>query len=404
MGGMKKILTVPSECVYPTQDNAEGNLVLAKGDYIVKSEELKYMVIELLGVGTFGQVFRCVSNEGDEVAIKVVKSINRYFQYEMNEVRILKKLKENNLNEYFVELFDAFIYKQHLCIVIEILSKNMYDLTKIFRFSGINYTFLRTLLRQVLEGLHELHSLGIVHCDLKPENILLSDYFGCKVKIIDFGSSTTKTLSSIFYVQSRFYRAPEVILGIPYSSSIDIWSFGCLAYELFIGRPLFPGKDNKDQIMKIHNFYPTGLPLFMLEHGVNTNLYFKPDGGYKSEYNNEDKFTVQHMIDKIYTKYGTKEEHDSFIDLLLRVLNPSYLERSLPHSLLKHSFFNEIPAQSGSDIVRFGAKATPKEDLKTRKMSLFDFRSYDVDEEGYKNERKGSLFDPNHENRYNKQF
>jgi len=165
---MKRVLTVPSECVYPTQDNSEGNLVLSKGDFIVKSDETKYMVIELLGVGTFGQVFRCVSNEGDEVAIKVVKSINRYFQYEMNEVRILKRLKEHGLTDYFVELIDAFIYKQHLCIVLELLGKNMYDLTKIFRFSGINYGFLRSLLRQVLEGLYELHNMGIVHCDLKP--------------------------------------------------------------------------------------------------------------------------------------------------------------------------------------------------------------------------------------------
>lgn len=402
---MKKILTVPSECVYPTQDNVEGNLVLSKGDYIIKSEETKYMVIDLLGVGTFGQVFRCVSNEGEEVAIKVVKSINRYFQYEMNEVRILKKLKEHALTDYFVELIDAFIYKQHLCIVIELLGKNMYDLTKIFRFTGINYAFLRSVLRQVLEGLYELHNLGIVHCDLKPENILLSDYFACKVKIVDFGSSTTKTLSSVFYVQSRFYRSPEVILGIPYGNAIDVWSFGCLAFELFTGRPLFPGKDNKDQIMKIHEFYPNGLPVFMLEHGVNTNLYFDAKNGYKQE-PSHDRFTIQHMIDKIYSKHGTREEHEMFIDLLMRVLNPSYLERALPHTLLKHDFFN-MPTQQQQqhiDIVRFGPRATPKEDPKTRKMSMYDFRPYDVEDDSFTSARKGSLFDPDHENRYNKQF
>ncbi|ELA42371.1 CMGC/DYRK/YAK protein kinase [Vittaforma corneae ATCC 50505] len=400
---MKKVLTIPSECIYPTQDNVEGNLVLSKGDYIIKSDDTKYMAIELLGVGTFGQVFRCVSNEGDEVAIKVVKSINRYFQYEMNEVRILKQLKEHGLTEHFVELFDAFIYKQHLCIVIELLGKNMYDLTKIFRFTGVSYNFLRTLLRQILEGLHELHNLGIIHCDLKPENILLADYFTYKVKIIDFGSSTTRTLSSSFYVQSRFYRAPEVILGIPYSSSVDMWSFGCLAFELFTGKPLFPGKDNKDQIMKIHDFYPNGLPLFMLEHGSNTSLYFNAENGYKSE-PNSDKFTAQHMIDKIYSKYGTKEEHEMFVDLLMRVLNPSYLERLPPHSLLKHEFFN-IPTQlPGADIVRYGARPTPREDPRMRKMSLYDFRSYDMDDDSFTNKRKGSLFDPDHENRYNRQF
>lgn len=401
---MKKILTQPSECIYPTSDNIDGNLILAKGDYIYKLDETKYMVIELLGIGSFGQVFRCISNEGDEVAIKVVKSINKYFQYEMNEVRILKRIKEQGLNQYFVELYDAFIYKQHLCIVLELLGKNMYDITKIFKFQGINYQYLRPVIKQLLEGLCELHNQGIVHCDLKPENILLYDYFNYKIKIIDFGSSTTKALSSVFYVQSRFYRAPEVILGISYSSSIDTWSFGCIAYELLTGHPLFPGKDNKDQLLKIHNFLPHGLPLFMLEHGKNTHLYFeKINNSYVFD-NSQDYFNLKKFKDKIYCNPGTKQEHDLFIDLLLRALNPSYLERSLPHNLLKHPFLQEHPpSKPHMDIIRAGA-ASPrvsKLDQKNRKMSLYEIRPFDVEDKVYDSKRKGSLFDPEHENRHN---
>lgn len=402
---MKKVLTSPSKRVYPTQDNVDGNLIVCKGDYIVKSEDLKYMVIELLGIGTFGQVFKCVSNEGDEVAIKVVKSMNKYFQYEMSGVRVLKRLKECNLTEFFIELHDAFIYKQHLCIVVELLGKSMYDLTKIFRYSGIGYPYLKTILHQVLEGLYELHNLGIVHCDLKPENILLADYFTYKIKIIDLGSSTSKALSSVFYVQSRFYRAPEVILGIPYSSSIDIWSFGCLAYELFTGKPLFPGRDNKDQIIKIHEFYPNGLPQFMLEHGLNSGLYFDRNDSHRI-LSNPDRFTVQTMIDVIYSRGGSKQDHDMFIDLLMQALNPSYLERALPHNLLKHEFFNftsEVDPEF--DRLRFGNRKTPKEDPKMRKMSMYDLGSYDMDKDGgFGAKRKGSLFDPEHENRRNNMF
>lgn len=398
---MKKILTTPSECVYPTQDNVDGNLVIAKGDSIVKSDEIKYMVIELLGVGMFGQVFRCISNEGDEVAIKVVKSINKYFQYEMNEVRILKRIKEQRLNDYFVKLYDAFIYKQHLCIVIELLGKNMYDLTKIFRYRGIGYSFLKVILQQLLKGLYELHNQGIVHCDLKPENILLADYFAYKVKIIDFGSSTTRALSSIFYVQSRFYRAPEVILGISYSSAIDMWSLGCIAYELFVGHPLFPGKDNRDQILRIHDFFPTGLPVFMLEHGENTHLYFEKENNYRSPVN-PSKFTIQSMMEKIYERAGSRKEHDQFIDLLLCALNPSYLERALPLTLLKHPFFsNDSEHVQNPDVTRIGPRHLPNDDQRMRKMSMYDFRPFDVDSGSYTSMRKGSLFDPDHENRYN---
>lgn len=402
---MKKVLTSPSRRIYPTQDNEDGNLIVCKGDYISKSDDTKYMVIELLGVGTFGQVFRCVSTEGDEVAIKVVKSMNKYFQYEMNEVRVLKKIKECNLTNSFVELYDAFVYKHHLCIVIELLGKNMYDLTKILRYSGIGYPYLKSVLHQVLEGLQELHNLGIVHCDLKPENILLADYFTYKVKIIDFGSSTTRGLSSAFYIQSRFYRSPEVILGIPYSCSIDVWSFGCLAYELFTGKPLFPGKDNKDQLIKIHEFYPNGLPQFMLEHGVNSPLYFDRSDNFKIT-NNPSRFTIQSMIDVVYSKVGTKQDHDMFIDLLLQTLNPSYLERALPHSLLKHEFFNfSSPIDEDTDQLRFGNRKTPIEDPKLRKMSMYDLGSYDMDKDaGFNAKRKGSLFDPEYENRRNNMF
>lgn len=399
---MRKVLTTPSECIYPTQDNVDGNLVVAKGDRITKSESIKYMAIELLGVGMFGQVFRCVNNEGDEVAIKVVKSINKYFQYEMNEVRILKKIRELHLNDYFVKLHDAFIYKQHLCIVVELLGMNMYDITKIFRYNGIGYSFLKIILQQLLRGLYELHNQGVVHCDLKPENILLSDYFTHKVKIIDFGSSTTRALSSMFYVQSRFYRAPEVILGIPYSSAIDMWSLGCIVYELFVGHPLFPGKDNKDQIHRIHNFFPGGLPLFMLEHGENTHLYFEKENGYKLS-SSSGKFTIQSMIEKIYEKEGTKKDHDQLVDLLLCALNPSYLERALPLMLLKHPFFSSgSECVQGPDVTRIGPRHLPGDDQKFRKMSMYDFRPFDVDDRTYTSTRKGSLFDPDHENRYNK--
>lgn len=401
---MKKILTIPSECVYPTQDNIEGNLVISKGDTIVKSDDTKYMVIELLGVGTFGQVFRCVSNEGEEVAIKVVKSINKYFQYGMNEVRILKRLREAGLTERFAVLCDAFVFKQHLCIVLEVLGINLYELTKIFRFRGVSYRVLKTFLKQVLEGLHELHSQGIVHCDLKPENILISDLLRHKVKIIDFGSSVTRTLSSVFYVQSRYYRAPEVILGIPYSSSIDMWSFGCLAYELFCGRPLFPGVNNKDQIIKIYEFFPEGLPLFMLEHGENADLYFDEEAT-QSIQNNTKKFTKERMIERIYEKFGSEEDHDAFIDLLLKSLNPSYLERALPHTLLNHPFFkSENELDDVLETVRVAARPISDEKAeKNRKMSLCELNTQQFyKEEKYTTMRKGSLFDPEQENRFNR--
>lgn len=88
----------------------------------------------------------------------------------------------------------------------------------------------------------------MIHCDLKPENILLKDPAKSGIKIIDFGSSCFQGERVYTYIQSRFYRAPEIILGIPYTPAIDMWSFGCIMAEFAMGYPLFPGEDEGDQL------------------------------------------------------------------------------------------------------------------------------------------------------------
>jgi len=89
---------------------------------------------------------------------------------------------------------------------------------------------------------------NIIHCDLKPENILLKNPNKSGIKIIDFGSSCFTQEQIYTYIQSRFYRAPEIILGIRYTSAIDIWSFGCILAELYSGYPIFPGENENDQL------------------------------------------------------------------------------------------------------------------------------------------------------------
>ena len=83
---------------------------------------------------------------------------------------------------------------------------------------------------------------------MKPENILLKDPSKSGIKIIDFGSSCFQGERVYTYIQSRFYRAPEIILGIPYTPAIDMWSFGCMMVEFAMGYPIFPGEDEIDQL------------------------------------------------------------------------------------------------------------------------------------------------------------
>ena len=87
---------------------------------------------------------------------------------------------------------------------------------------------------------------GIIHCDLKPENILLREPTKSAIEIIDLGSSCYTHEKIYTYIQSRFYRAPEIMLGIPYTTRIDMWSFGCILAELFKGYPIFPGESESE--------------------------------------------------------------------------------------------------------------------------------------------------------------
>lgn len=96
-------------------------------------------------------------------------------------------------------------------------------------------TILQVITRQCLEALVYLHDLGIIHCDLKPENILVKSYRKCEIKVIDLGSSCFQSDNLSLYVQSRSYRAPEVILGHSYDHKIDLWSLGCILAELYSG-------------------------------------------------------------------------------------------------------------------------------------------------------------------------
>ena len=131
------------------------------------------------------------------------------------------------------------------------MSINLYEFLKLNDFEGLSLSLVRRFAIQLLYSLKFLKENDVIHCDLKPENILLKDPSKSGIKIIDFGSSCFQDERVYTYIQSRFYRAPEIILGIPYTPCIDMWSFGCIMAEFAMGYPIFPGEDETDQISLI---------------------------------------------------------------------------------------------------------------------------------------------------------
>ncbi len=127
--------------------------------------------------------------------------------------------------------------------------------------------------KQILLALQKLHELHIIHADLKPENILIKSFSNRILKVIDVGSSSFFHDQPMFYVQTRSYRAPEVILGCPYDEKIDIWSLGCIIAEIFTGQVLFEN-DNKIGILARMQGIRGPWPSWMIEKGEYVNKYF----------------------------------------------------------------------------------------------------------------------------------
>lgn len=173
------------------------------------------------------------------------------------EIRILdflKKLDEKsapNASINVVHMIDHFDFRNHKCITFELLSGNLYELIKKNKFLGFEMDLVRKFAYAILRCLEALQAKKLIHCDLKPENILLKQSGRSGIKVIDFGSSCFESQRIYTYIQSRFYRAPEVILGCPYGMPIDMWSFGCILAELLTGYPIFPGEDEADQFAVI---------------------------------------------------------------------------------------------------------------------------------------------------------
>ncbi|KAF8678460.1 kinase-like protein [Rhizoctonia solani] len=282
----RRVLTKPSKPVHNDgYDNEDYDYILYVNDWLGPDDgRNKYLILDVLGQGTFGQVVKCQNIKTHEiVAVKVVKNKPAYFNQSMMEVTILELLNttwDPNDEHHILRMRDQFIHKNHLCLVFELLSSNLYELIKQNQFGGLSTQLVKVFTAQLLDALTVLNEARLIHCDLKPENILLMSLQSPQIKVIDFGSACHERQTVYTYIQSRFYRSPEVLLGMSYTSAIDMWSLGCIAVELFLGLPLFPGTSEYNQTTRIVEML--GMPpMYMLEMGKQTNNFF---ASYTDEY------------------------------------------------------------------------------------------------------------------------
>jgi serine/threonine protein kinase len=240
----------------------------------------RYKIIEFLGSAAFSKAVQAIDLFTDEmVCLKIIENNKDYVDQSIDEIKLLLYIKENgDLDSHnLLKVIDFFYHKEHLFIVTELLRDNLYEFYKYNREQEEEFYFtmghLQRIAYQILQGLQYLHKLKLIHCDLKPENILIKSYSRCLVKIIDLGSSCYIHDHLSSYVQSRSYRAPEVILGCSYDYRIDIWSLGCILSELWTGNVLFQNECIQGLLSRVIGIIGP-FPDYMLKHGRHAGNFF----------------------------------------------------------------------------------------------------------------------------------
>ncbi|XP_059154297.1 dual specificity tyrosine-phosphorylation-regulated kinase 1B-like isoform X2 [Physella acuta] len=340
-------------------------------DYIVNPGEKwmdRYEIDSLIGKGSFGQVVKAFDHiDQEHVAIKIIKNKKPFLNQAQIEVKLLELMNSNDRENkyYIVRLKRNFMFRNHLCLVFELLSYNLYDLLRNTNFRGVSLNLTRKFAQQLCTALLYLATpeLNIIHCDLKPENILLCNPKRSAIKIVDFGSSCQIGQRIYQYIQSRFYRSPEVLLGIPYDLAIDMWSLGCILVEMHTGEPLFAGSNEFDQMMKIVEVL--GMPpKHLLDQAQKTRKYFDqlPDGSYVPRKSKDNKKYKTPHSRKLHEVIGAETggpggrrvgevghgvaDYLKFKDLILRMLEYDPKTRITPYYALQHNFFKKTSDES----------------------------------------------------------
>ena len=313
----------------------------------------RYEIIGLLGKGTFGEAVQCYDHKNKEVVcIKIINARKEFQTQAMIEIKILTSISLNDTDNESgnVKFYQYFNFRSHICLVFELLGQNLFEQLQMNNFLGLDLSMIKNYTTELLFSLMFLRKLKIIHCDLKPENILLVPKSKDEIKIIDFGSSCFEYEITYTYIQSRFYRAPEVILDLGYGYEIDIWSMGCILCELYTGNPIFPGCDEMEQINYImkclgrpdETFKENSFKArFLFDSEINPNY---------EEFENQKKYSkkeIKSNLKRYFNAYNNpgynpnREENpqfENFIDFISRCLEWDQKKRLTPEEGLMHPF------------------------------------------------------------------
>ncbi|XP_069853649.1 MAPK/MAK/MRK overlapping kinase isoform X4 [Dipodomys merriami] len=217
-----------------------------------------YKAIGKIGEGTFSEVMKMQSlRDGNYYACKQMK---QHFDSidQVNSLREIQALRRLNPHPNILTLYEVVFDRKSgsLALICELMDMNIYELIR-GRRHPLSERRIMHYMYQLCKSLDHMHRNGIFHRDVKPENILIKQDV---LKLGDFGSCRSVYSKQPYteYISTRWYRAPECLLtdGF-YTYKMDLWSAGCVFYEIASLQPLFPGDNELDQISKIHDVIGT---------------------------------------------------------------------------------------------------------------------------------------------------
>ncbi|KAG2778028.1 Serine/threonine-protein kinase [Phytophthora cactorum] len=284
-------VTVDEVALQSNCDDSEGYYSTTIGEVL----NGKYRVLGAVGKGVFSTVLRChciTPLEADSggslsvVAVKLIRNNDVMRDAAQTELKLLKELGERDPRDkkHCIRLLDSFTHRNHVAMVFEPMQMNVREAMKKFGGKGgISIQAVRVFSKHLLIALNHLESCGVIHADIKPDNVLL-DEKQTTIKLCDFGSAfkaDNGKQDPTPYLVSRFYRAPEIVLGLAYDKAVDMWSVGCCLYEMFTGKVMFPGSTNNEM-----------LKLFMeLKGKIPNKLIKKHRQAYIDQFEMEPHFT-----------------------------------------------------------------------------------------------------------------
>ncbi|KAJ4257351.1 U4/U6 small nuclear ribonucleoprotein prp4 [Fusarium torreyae] len=373
----EKYATKPVEPVAPIEGDGKAPDVPAikggilEGDdkdgyYKIRIGEVlngRYQIQSALGRGMFSGVARAVDITTKQVvAIKMMRNNDALRKGGYTEIAILEKLNEADPEgrKHIIKFEHSFDYKGHLCMVFENLSMNLREVLRKFGNNvGINLGATRAYAYQIFVALAHMRKCSIIHADLKPDNILVNESRNV-LKICDLGTAIDKTDAATAhmditpYLVSRFYRAPEIILGIPYDYAVDMWSIGCTLYEMYTGKILFAGDSNNQMLKAIMEIRGRFTPK-LFKRGQLSAAHFDDKGQFVSIERDKvlGKTAVRTMAmvkptrdlrTRLMAASGGMSDAETrdlnhFIDLLEHCLTLNPDKRIKPADALRHPFF-----------------------------------------------------------------